>query len=283
MTALVRRAGAAVFFLAVAGVTYAAGWTTALAGSAGAAWVVLTGAAALYGAHLVARRQSFLGAAGGAIALIAGGRVVFGSVALVAVVLSDKAFPGQVVARHPWKRSEVAILPIAPVGALEAAPDDGSHIWRGAPPPQALIVGTLALVFGAFSPLVLAIPGFGVGLFGDLLFALWPLSVFAMWSAGAVALAVGALASGGPGALGGLLVVLWLVVLPALGGLVAARAVTQRRRRWAAVSGAVLLAVGGRPILAATALVCIAWGWGLFDQPPREAVATELHQGAAAH
>jgi len=59
--------------------------------------------------------------------------------------------------------------------------------------------------------------------------------------------------------------------------------VTQRRRRWAAVGGAVLLAAGGRPLLAATALLCIAWAWGLFDQAEEGAGAGEPPQGAAAH
>ncbi len=278
-----RRFLAVVFYLAVAGVIVGAGWTGVFAGSVGAVWVVLTGAAALYGAFLVARRQSWLGAVGGAVALIAGGRVLFGCAALLAIVASDKAFPGQVVARHPWKRSEVALEPIVAPEAPKPATDDGSHLWKQTPPAFTLQVARNALIFGAFAPIVLAIPGFGVGLFGDLVFGIWPVSLVAVWSAGSIIQAFEGLQAGGAGALGAVLMILWLVVVPVVGGLAAALAVTQRRRRWAAVAGVVMVAVGGRPVLAGIALLFIAWGWGLFDEGQEQAVPQEHAKGAAAH
>jgi len=44
-----------------------------------------------------------------------------------------------------------------------------------------------------------------------------------------------------------------------------------------------LLPVGGRPILAVVALVCIAWGWSLFDQAPDKGEVHEPAASAAAH
>lgn len=281
--AWLRRFLAVVIYLGVALAVWGAGWTGVFASSAGAVWVVITGGAAIYGALLTARRRSWLGAVGGAVALIAGGRIVFGCAALLAIVASDKAFPGQVVARHPWKRSQVAIEPITVPAWPGAAPDDGTAAWSRTPPAFTLQLARNALVFGAFGPVVLAIPGFGAALFGDLVFGIWPLSLVAVWTTGSILQAWAALVAGGPGALGALLMLLWLVVVPVVGGLAGALAVTRRRKRWAGVGGAVLLAVGGRPLLALLALLFIAWGWGLFDGGSEAAEHNEHAAAPTAH
>lgn len=257
---------------------------SALVGSVGAAWVIVTGVAGVYGARIAARRENWLGAVGGAVALMCGGRLVLGSLALIALVFSDKSFPGQTVALHPWKRSEVAIDPILPAPVMEAAPDEGSHPRHALPRPQALFLAIVALVFGAFAPVVLAIPAFGAELFGDLVAFLWPFSYFSFVAAGGVLGAVTTLSAGGPGVASAVFLLVWFLAVPVAGGIIAARAVARRRRRWAAVGGAVLLIIGARPIFGLVALVSIAYAWALFDRAPADAKAPkENAPGASAH
>lgn len=236
-----------------------------------AAWLVVTSAAGIYGARLAARRENWLGAVGGAFALSMGPAMYIGMAALLMLAVSGKAFPGQAVARYPWRRSQVSLDPIAAAPQVEPEPEgltDPALLRR--PKPQALFLASVALVFGAFAPIVLAIPGFGVGLFGDLLRALWPFTSFLAFSAGLLNVSLASVMAGGYGALVPLLILIWFGGVTTLGGLIAARATSSRRRRFAAVGGAALLIVGGRPLLGIAALVAIAYAWDLFDKPEPE-------------
>jgi hypothetical protein len=273
--------------LATIGAVLAFGWVDAFGGSAGAVWVAVTAAGGLYGALLTARRENWQGAVMGAIALIAGGRFIIGSVALLALVMSDKAFPGQHVALYPWRRSQVSLDPIEPVATLEAEPNEGKHPRERPPRTQALFIAMVSLLFGGFAPFVLALPWFGIELFGGLILAIWPLSVFILWTGASIQGAFIVFANLGtmrPEVPSAIFVLVWLLILPAAGAAIAGRAVAGRRRRWAAVGGGVLLLIGGRPFFAVGALVAVAYAWRLFDQPheepepPREPAA-----GASAH
>jgi hypothetical protein len=276
--------------LATAAAVIAFGWVDALNGSAGAVWVAFTAAAGLYGAMLTARRENWTGALLGAVALIAGGRVIIGSAALVALVMSDKAFPGQNVALYPWRRSQVSLDPIEPASTLEAEPNKGRHPLDRPPREQSLFIAMVSLLFGGFAPFVLALPWFGIELFGGLILAIFPLSVFILWTGASIQgafIVLGSARELAPLVPGAVLILLWLLVLPAVGALIAARAVAGRRRRWAALAGSVLLVAGGRPFFGVGALVAVAYAWRLFDQPHEEEKAHEPPKeptpGASAH
>jgi hypothetical protein len=250
----------------------------------GGALVMLAMLLALFGAYCTARRQRWLAAVAGALAVLFLTSLVLGALALLLLMWGARAFPGQEVARHPWKRTEVALEPIEPASGLEPDPA-GAHVRVRRPLPQGLFIAKVSLVFGAFGPFVLALPWFGVALFGPLILALFPLSLPLIWAAASLqasfiilydTTAYGALV---PGAL---FTVVWLLIVPAAGGLLGARAVGHRRRPWAAVAGAILLIVGGRLLFGVAALIAIGYAWQLFDGG-HDARQQADAQGPAAH
>lgn len=246
---------------------------------------------ALYGCWCTARRENWLGAITGGFALFVVSDYLLGSIAVLLLLYGAKAFPGQVVARHPWKRTEVALEPLEAPAALEADPEGTPERVR-MPFHQGLFAAKVALVFGAFGPFVLALPWFGIALFGPLILLLWPLTIPLVWSAASLQASFIILwepSVFGPLIPGALFTILWLLVLPVAGGLIGARAVGRRSRPWAAVAGALMLIVGGRLLFGVAALIAIGYTWSLFDadkkaQPEHsEAPPQEGAPGASAH
>ncbi len=254
------------------------------AGSIGGALVMIGSVSAIYGLWCVARRENWLRAVGAAAAVFTFTSLLFGAVALVLLMVGGRAFPGQVVARHPWKRTEVALEPIAAPPEIEAAPDAGLHPMGRPPRAEALFLAKLLLVFGAFAPFVLALPWFGIALFGDLILAAGPYGIAVLWTGASLQASFIVLSN--PGTLGALVpaavfTVFWLLLLPAAGAIIAGRAVAARKRRWAALAGGILLVVGGRPIFGVAALLAIGHAWALFDVPDMAAGPTEAEEESA--
>lgn len=258
--------------------------------AAGGAIVMLTIVGAVYACICVARRESWLFALMASFAVIALASLVLGSLASLLLLWSARAFPGQVVARHPWKRTEVALEPIeAPRGN---EPDPAGHLpYRVSMPlPQGLSILKLALVFGAFAPFVLALPWFGIAIFLPLIVLLFPLTIPLVWSAAFIQASFivlwdpGTYGSAAPSAL---FVLIALLVLPMVGSVVGARAAAHRRRPWAAVAGAVLLIVTGRPICGTIALWAVGYSWRAFNlseaEPGTEHAPKEGAPGASSH
>jgi hypothetical protein len=230
--------------------------------------MMLTILLGLYGCWCTARRQNWLGAFVGAVAVAMVTSALFGTVAAVLIVWGARAFPGQTVARNPWKRTEVAIEPIERKPELERAEDDGVHPHARAPFHQGLLLAKVALVFGAFAPFVLALPFFGIELFGPLIGLFSPLTDFVVWSGASIqASFIILFNAGGHASLvpGAVLTLLWLLVVPVVGGVVGARAVGRRERPMAAVAGGALLLVGGRLFFGLGALLLIGYTWRLFN------------------
>jgi hypothetical protein len=237
----------------------------------------------LYGCWCTAGRRNWLGAFCGAVAVALITSAVFGTLAAVLIVWGARAFPGQTVARNPWKRTEVAIEPIEPPAEIGTAPDDGVHPRARPPFHQGLFLAKVSLVFGGFGPFVLALPFFGIELFGPLILLFWPLTQFVMWSAASIQASFIILSEVSVhGALvpGAIFTLLWLLVLPIVGGIVGARAVGRRERPAAAVAGAAMLLVGGRLFFGLGALVLIGYTWRLFDAHKHEADAEAPKDGA---
>ena len=255
-------------------------------GALGGALVMLTIILALYGAWNIARRDSWMAALVAGIAVFLITSVILGAIATVLVAWAARAFPGQVVARNPWKRTEVAIEPLEPVRGLEPDPE-GAVVRVRRPFHQGLFLAKVSLVFGAFGPFVLALPWFGIALFGELALFFWPLSLPALLTAAMLQASFIILwepSAFAPHVPAAIFTLLWLFVLPALGGLVGARAVGQRKRPWAAVGGALVLIVSGRVVFGLLALFWIGYTWPLFDakeRAPHE--AKESPPSAQAH
>jgi hypothetical protein len=248
---------------------------------------MLTVLLGLYGCWCTARRQNWLGAFIGAIAVALITSAVFGTLAALLIVWGARAFPGQNVARNPWKRTEVAIEPIEPAPSIEAADDEGLHPRAKLPFHQGLFLAKVSLVFGAFAPFVLALPFFGVELFGPLILLFLPLTGYLIWAGASIQasfIILSEVSTHGALVPGAVFTLIWLLFLPIVGAVVGARAVGRRERPWAAVGGAVMLLVGGRLFFGVGALVLIAYTWRLFDAHKGEHEAPkDGAPGASAH
>ena len=221
----------------------------------GAAWVFLTAGAGLYGAREAARKSSFYGAVGGALALFCGGRFVISSIAVLLLAAADKEFPGQNVARYPWLRSQVAIepLPVAPKVEYGEAPPDRPRApaWAANLP----FFTSLFLLIGAAAPLAYN-PIFGHALLGDFVQALYPLSLFVMVSSDLLF----TLPFGAP-----------YILTTSIFGFAGARYAAGRRRRGAVLAGGILLLIGLRPLLGLLALFLLFLSWNEYRAPAAEA------------
>lgn len=218
--------------------------------SAGAAWVLMTGAGGAYGAWAAQSRRDFQASVGGAAALLMGGRFVFGGVALLCLALSDKEFPGQAVAPYSWRKSQVSIEPVRarPAPTFEEA--DWDALWRArAARAWAPTAAGLLLVIGALAPFGYW-PPFRDALFGPLVEALMPLTAFvpivsdAFWSLNPLFVAYIAVTS-----------------LVAAG---AARFAFAGRRPGAVAAGAVILLASGRVITGLAVLVVLTLTYDQF-------------------
>jgi hypothetical protein len=159
-----------------------------LAASAAAAWILVTGVGGAYGAWTAQTRKDFQTSMGGAVALLLGGRFLFGGLALLFLALSDKEFPGQTVAKYSWAHSQVAIEPVRARPGPTYMEADWEALrrqrtaWASAPQ-----LASILLLVGAFAPFAFWQP-FRPYLFGPLVDALQPLTAFvplvsdAFWS-----------------------------------------------------------------------------------------------------
>lgn len=247
-------------------VTLGVGAAGDLGQPAAAAWVLITAAAGAYGAWHAQSRSNYLGSVGGAVALIIGGRFIFGGVALLCLALSDKEFPGQRVAPYSWSRSQVSIDPVrAPAGPMYKDEDwDKIHRARWALPSAPPLAGLLLLV-GALVPFGYWEPFRGV-FFGPLVGALQPLATFvpivsdAFWSLEPVFAAY--------------------ILLTSVVAVGAARFAFGARRPAAVVAGAVALLASGRVITGVAVLVILLFSYAEYDQ--EQAAAEGAHAGDAA-
>jgi hypothetical protein len=220
--------------------------------SAAAAWVVVTGAAGVYGAWHARTRGDYHASVGGAVALMLGGRLFIGGAALACLALSDKEFPGQDVAKYNWRRSQVSIDPVRSAPAPQFEGTDTGAVnrarWQLGSAPM---LAAFLLLFGGLAPFAYWPPLRPV-LLGPFVEALMPLTTFvpivsdAFWSLNPV-----------------YMLIIGLTSIVALAGVHFAMGA---RRPAAVAAAAVALIASGRVITGVAVLVVLLFSYAQYGE-----------------